>query len=369
MRLSIARSLRLALTALTVVLAAVAAGGVVSLYSARQTYERTLVRTSELATAVANLSSAGIAESAALRTATGPAGVSARAQARRVYERAAATAIRFARPDLPSARLVAAQIAQEARGRRLALTGHLGSLAAAASPFERSAVLAAQAQARQQRLQRRAQRDAQSQSRSALTVVAAAGLLAVTAALALVAALVRSMRGPLDELVAATRELAAGARARRVHPAGPRELRDLGRAFNAMGDDLIRAQAQIEEERRRLAVTIESLGDGLLVTEPGTSRIRTANPRAAALVPELSPGDPVDGETSPLPPLAVALDKETVIEREGRILAVTAAPLGSTGETRAKAWFGQSVTWHSEPSSSGLRPSSSPPLRTSCAAR
>ena len=79
MRLSIARSLRLALTALTVVLAAVAAGGVVSLYSARQTYERTLVRTSELATAVANLSSAGIAESRRPANATGPAGVTARA--------------------------------------------------------------------------------------------------------------------------------------------------------------------------------------------------------------------------------------------------------------------------------------------------
>jgi signal transduction histidine kinase/HAMP domain-containing protein len=333
MRLSIARSLRFALTGLTVVLAAVAAGGVVSLYSSRQTYEGTLVRTSGLATAVANLSSAGVAEAAILRERSGAPGVAALRRARRIYDRAAATATGFAHSDPLSAHLVAAQIAAQAHARQLAGTGRVRAVAAAGGPLDQAVTLAAETQDRQQLLQRVAATHARSQSRSALTVVAIAGLLAVIAALALVAALVRSVRGPLDELVAATRELAAGARARRVRPAGPRELRDLGTAFNAMGDDLIRAQAQIEEERRRLAVTIESLGDGLLVTEPGTGRIQTANPRAAALIPELSPGDPVDAPGSPLPPLAVALKKETVIELGERVLAVTAAPLGGTGAT------------------------------------
>ena len=54
-----------------------------------------------------------------------------------------------------------------------------------------------------------------------------------------------------------------------------------------MGDELATAQRRIEEERRRLAVTIESLGDALIVTEPGSTTIATVNPRAAELVPEL----------------------------------------------------------------------------------
>jgi signal transduction histidine kinase/CheY-like chemotaxis protein len=88
-------------------------------------------------------------------------------------------------------------------------------------------------------------------------------------------------------------------------------------------------QRRIEEERRRLAVTIESLGDGLLVTEPGSSTIATANPRAAELVPELPVGARTDADDSPLPPLEAALHGETLVEHRGRALAVTAAPLGA----------------------------------------
>jgi len=137
------------------------------------------------------------------------------------------------------------------------------------------------------------------------------------------------MRAPLDALVGATRELAAGELDRRVDPAGPRELQDLGSAFNAMGQDLARAQERIEEERRRLAVTIESLGDALLVTEPHSSVVATVNPRASQLVPELPPGAAADARDSPLPPLEAALVGETIIEHRGRTLAVTAAQLGS----------------------------------------
>ena len=65
-RLSIARSLRLALIGLTVALAVVAALGVASLYRARQRYETTLSASSSLATAAANLQTAAIAEPAIL---------------------------------------------------------------------------------------------------------------------------------------------------------------------------------------------------------------------------------------------------------------------------------------------------------------
>ena len=71
-RLSIARSLRVALVGLTLVLAVIAALGVSSLYNARQRYENTLAASSSLATAAANLAAAGIAEEEVLRDARGP---------------------------------------------------------------------------------------------------------------------------------------------------------------------------------------------------------------------------------------------------------------------------------------------------------
>ena len=342
MRLSIAGSLRLALTVLTVVLAAVAAGAVISLYSSRQGYERTLVRTSELATAVANLSTAGIAETVILRAPPSPRLGPARLRALRAFDRAAQTATQLARADPASARLVGVQIALQSQIRQLAGAGRL-RLAAAGGPLARTATIADRVQVRQEALERSAQARAHRDSRSALTVVALAGGLALICALVLIGALIRSMRGPLDELVAATRELAAGGRVRRVRPAGPSELRALGRAFNAMGADLVAAQSQIEAERHRLAVTIESLGDGLLVTGEDGATIRTVNPCAAQLVPELPPGARTDDDASPLPSLEVALEKEIVVETDGRILAVTAVRLGVDGVDGADGADG--VVW------------------------
>lgn len=342
MRLSIARSLGIALTALTVVLAVVAGMGVSRLYKARQHYETTLAQTSNVQIAVANLTSAGISEAEVLRDASGSAAPAARAAAKRAYNDAAAVAIRLARPDPPSAKLVAEQIAEQARARHLASIGRFQTAQATGGPLQRSAGLAGQVQARQQTLAREANSHARSQSSSAITLVIGTGIAALAGALALIVALVHSMRRPLDALVDATKGLAAGELERRVRPSGPRELRDLGDAFNAMGEDLSSAQSRIEEERRRLAVTIESLGDALLVTEPGTSKIATTNPRAADLLPELRPGDRIGSPQSPLPPLRVALEKETVIEHDGRILAVTAAPLGEEGD--GVVWTVRDVT-------------------------
>ncbi|MBV9002380.1 MAG: response regulator, partial [Solirubrobacterales bacterium] len=99
-----------------------------------------------------------------------------------------------------------------------------------------------------------------------------------------------------------------------------------------MSEDLANAQRRIEEERRRLAVIIESLGDGLIVTEPESLIIATVNPRAAELVPELSVGHRADAEDSPLPDLEAALSGETLVEHHGRSLAVTAARLGTAAD-------------------------------------
>ncbi len=335
-RLSIARSLRLALIALTVALAVVAALGTASLYNSRQSYENALSRASSLSVAAANLVGAGIAEEEVLRDATGPGAPAARTQAAAAYQAAVSTAASLARGDPASERLVFGQVGAETRARDLAAAGQLAAATAVSGPLARARALAAQLQGRQVAREAAARSHARSDSRRALLLVVVAGVLALAGALAVITVVTRSMRRPLDELVEATHSLAEGKLDRRVNPSGPRELQDLGGAFNAMGADLANAQRRIEEERRRLAVTIESLGDALIVTEPGSSVIAAANPRAAELVPELLVGGQVDSDDSPLPTVRAGLQGETLVEHHGRSLSVTAAKLGN--DTAGVVW-------------------------------
>jgi signal transduction histidine kinase/CheY-like chemotaxis protein len=336
--LSIARSLRLALAGLTVVLAVVAVLGLGSLYSSRQRYDDTLVHTSQLASAAANLATAGIVEQEVLRDVRGPAARAARQQAATAYGEASGTALQLARSDAASLRLVEAQISQENEARALA-GSRLTQASAVSGPLARARALATALQNRQAARQVEARNSTRSSSRRAIVLIAVAGGLALVAALALIAALVGSMCGPLDALVVATRRLAAGDLSERVTPTGPQELRDLGNAFNAMGDDLARATARIEQERARLAVTIASLGDALIVTDPrAPNTVAGANPRAVQLLPELTAGSAVDGPGSPLPPLGEAIQEEIEIEHHNRTLAVTAARLGADGTDAGIVW-------------------------------
>jgi signal transduction histidine kinase len=107
---------------------------------------------------------------------------------------------------------------------------------------------------------------------------------------------------------------------------------------------LVYSVRQAEHERVRLAVTIEHLGEGLIVTEPGSSRIASVNPRATELVPELTPGATVDGGAGPLPPLDDALGREAVVTHGDRVLAVTATRLGGPGDP--VAWVVRDATVH-----------------------
>jgi signal transduction histidine kinase/HAMP domain-containing protein len=329
-RFSIARSLRFALVGLAVVLAIVAAAGIASLYSARQHYEDVLVSSSDLATAVANLTSAGVVQTEIQRDARGPGAPPARQAAAAAFDRAAQSATSLAASDPPSARLVTEQITLERQAVAVAAGRRAATGAGSGGPLAQAGAVADRLQSRQRARQAQASHDDRTQSRTAIIVVVVAGALALMAALALIAVLVRSMREPLDELVGATGELASGRLERRVEPSGPRELRELGLAFNAMADDLSKAQSELEDERRRLAVTIESLGDGLIVTRSESAEIEAVNPRATELVPELAPGGRVDSPGSPLPELDAALEKEVVIDHGGRVLAVTAGRLGGT---------------------------------------
>jgi signal transduction histidine kinase/DNA-binding response OmpR family regulator len=331
-RLSIARSFRLALVGLTLALAIIAGLGIADLYNARQRYENTLVSSAALSAAAANLVTASIAEDEVLRDAPGPAGAGVRRQAAAAYDTAAVQAQSLARDDPTSRQLLSQQIAQEQLARRLAAGGDVPGAVSASGPMVRARSLAAEVQARQQVRQAAARRRARSDSRQAILILGIAGLLAVAAAMVLISALIAAVRRPLDQLVQATAALASGKLTQPVKLSGPKELRELGAAFNAMSEDLAAAQRRLEDQRRRLAVTIESLGDALIVTEPGSTRVATANPKAAELLPEITVGIDLDAEELPLPPLEAALEGETLREHRGRTLAVTAAWLGDDSQ-------------------------------------
>jgi signal transduction histidine kinase/DNA-binding response OmpR family regulator len=327
---SIGRTLQLALLGICLLLAAIAALGVGGLYDARQDYEDRLASAYELEAAAARMLAAGVIEEAALQARGSRA---ARRRAAATFDAEARVARGFALGDAQSERLVEARIgaqqdARAAAGRRRRDLDAPDPLASALiEAREASAELAE----RQRERRAEARKLATSDTRGALLTVAISGGLAVFAVAVLIGTLVARMRRPLDDLLGATRRLSTGELERRVQPAGPRELRDLGDAFNTMAGELHAAQDRIEEERRKLAVTVESLGDAL-VTCDEHGVVTSVNPRAAELVPELPPGAHVDAEDSPLPPAGEALAEEMLVEHGGRTLAVTAAPLGAPGE-------------------------------------
>jgi signal transduction histidine kinase/DNA-binding response OmpR family regulator len=324
-RLSIARSLRLVLLGLTLAVAAIAGLGVAGLYDARQTYEDELARSYELELTTSRLTAATVAADAALAAGGPDAGLALR-RATRAFDTQAARALDLARGDPGSAaalrRWVAAQ--EQARARPRDRRAAARSLATA----RRSAASVTTGQAARRE---RARDEAADDTRTAVITIAVAGVLTLLGALALVAALVTRMRRPLDELVDATGRLAAGEAGGRVKPTGPRELRELGTAFNAMAADLDAARERIETERRKLATTIASLGEALVVCD-ADGAITDLNPRARELLPQLELGQRADTAGSPLPAREEAMRGEVTVESGGRSLAVTAAPFGSLRE-------------------------------------
>ena len=324
-RLSIARSFRLALLGLTLTLAVLAGAGVARLYDARQRYEDRLGAAYALEASAGGLLAAGVVEEATLRTTRGrPDAAPARRRARLAFDRAARQARRLAASDPPSARLVdRAIVAQRAlrRGARPA-TGALASRQAIAALVDRQRVRRDEAQA-----------TAGDETREAIALVAIGGVLALVLALGLVSAILAAVRRPLEDLVDAAGELAAGKPDVHVDERGPGELAELGSAFNRMAGDLTTTRGQLEHERERLRLTVESLGDGLLVTDGDV--IEAANPRAADLVPEAMPGTRV-GEVEGLPDPIDALAGEVTVDHGHRTLAVTAARLGFGG--RGLVW-------------------------------
>jgi signal transduction histidine kinase/DNA-binding response OmpR family regulator/HAMP domain-containing protein len=325
-RLSIARSVQVALLGLTIALTAIAGLGVGALYSSRQHYEDRLAEAFEVKTVAGKLLAASVVEEATVRARRSP---SAGARARRAYEQVLADAQGQASDDDESLRHL--QRAQAAQARLRRPDAAAGAALAARAPID------ALARRQDQRLDD-ADADARRDSREALAAIIAAGGLALAGAIALVALLMAGVRRPLDNLVDASGRLADGDLAARVDDSdGPTELRELGHSFNAMATDLEAANGRIEAERRRLDVTLRSLGDGLVLLD-GEGLVSTANPRAMELAPLLRIGHPPGIAGLALPAATEALRSEALIEHEGRILAATAARLDEDDSAGSVVW-------------------------------
>jgi len=327
-RRSLARSLTIALVGLTVVLALAAAAGIGGIYSARQDYEDALARTYSLEAASSALFSAGVVEQAALQT-TGRTGAALRRRARDAYQDRARGARALAASDPVSRRLVDRAVAGQERVVRLS-RGSDRSARGRARLTRRTLIQGQRAEtaliARQGVRRTRARDQTRDDTRSATLIAGGAGLLALLGAVALVVSLAGTIRRPLDELVEATRRLADGDLDQRVQPGGPREIQELDASFNEMAEQLQQAQIRLEAERASLALTIESLGDALVVTD-GEGVVTAANPRAAELVPGLTPGADAYAGDSPLPEPELGLAGDVAIEVGGRSLAATAGRL------------------------------------------
>ena len=320
-RLSIARSVQLALLGLTLVLTTIAAIGVASLYSARQDYEDTLSDALKVQAGAGRLLGAGVVEEATLRLTTD---ARARRAAQAAYQRTLAATANLAGNDPRSAALIEQSAAAQNEIRHDA--GGTGSLAPR-TPLARLSRL-------QDARIENARDEAGDRSRNALIAVIVGGGLALFVALGLVAALVAALRRPLDDLVGASEALASGDRSARVdEQEGPDELRALARSFNRMAGDVQAATERVEAERRRLDQTVRSLGDALIIVgADGT--VAAANPRAAELAPELTVGTHVGADGVPEPaPLRDALAGEVTVEQDHRTLAVTASRLEAAAGT------------------------------------
>ena len=323
-------------------LAVIGAIGIAALYDARQDYE------DRLADDVGAGGRGGEPADGGRRARGQPRADALAPRPRRFVARAAAGSTRGAERVAPLARddgasrALGARIAPAARAARVLARGPArdptrAQTRGACRPC--AARCARSPPARSCAATRRATRARR--SRSALISIALGAGLALVAVLAFLTLLIRTMRRPLDDLVGATRRMAGGDLAVRVETDGPQELAALGESFNLMSADLAAAGARVESQRQRLATTISSLGDGLVICDARDVVVddEPARPparRAAA------PGRPAHGPRSPLPPLDAALAGEVTIEHGGVMLAVTAARL--SGPDGGVVWTLRDIT-------------------------
>jgi PAS domain S-box-containing protein len=92
----------------------------------------------------------------------------------------------------------------------------------------------------------------------------------------------RSGLRPLSSLTEGANDLAGGDYARRIPLEGSPEILRVVHAFNRMATAVAEAQGELREQAERLAVTLASIGDGVMATD-AEGRMEFMNPVAEAL--------------------------------------------------------------------------------------
>lgn len=114
------------------------------------------------------------------------------------------------------------------------------------------------------------------------------GLLLLTMSIGAVAIVIAirladRISGPLNALQRQAHAIASGRFDSRVFPSGPRELREVGEAFNSMAATIRRESTARERTTRRLEAVLASLADGVVITDQSGSVIRM-NQAAASML-------------------------------------------------------------------------------------
>jgi NtrC-family two-component system sensor histidine kinase KinB len=338
---SLANRLRIGFAITFALLAGVTVIGVGRLFQLRQDFEDSLTRSYQTEVAGEHMRQAFLVEQTALRG----AGVVPRVtrarfrEATRTADAANADALALAAGDDEARAQLRRRVAAEQRWRARVAAPLLGGRAPPARRQERLAqnvidagnkVIAAEG-ARREQLRSNVSDD----TRKTALLVGVGLVSGLIAAVLLFSGLISSMRRPLEQLVGAAGKLAGGDLRARVAVGGPAETATLGTAFNEMADELQGAYRRLEESRQRLAVTLESLSDGIItVDERGT--VTDANPAARRLLPWAETGAPVrellSGQIQArrLERLLAGREQEEIHIGEGEsVLAVTASRLGA----------------------------------------
>jgi len=337
---SLANRLRIGFAITFALLAGVTVIGVGRLFQLRQDFEDDTTRSFQLEVAGEHLRQAFLVEQAALRGATTDPAVS-RFRFERARENAdtAAADARELAEGSDAAGLLARRLAAERRWRQQIATPLLRGRAPPPSEQARLAqavidsgdrMIAAEGQRRE------GLREEVSDDTRITALLVGVGLISgLIAAVLLFSGLIASMRRPLEQLVGAAGKLAGGDLRARVKVGGPAETATLGSAFNEMADELQSAYRRVEESRQRLAVTLESLSDGVLTVDP-QGIVTDANPAARRLMPAATVGTSVRDLLAGQMPrrrverlLAGSEEEELHVGGGESILAITASRLGA----------------------------------------
>jgi two-component system sensor histidine kinase VicK len=339
---SLANRLRIGFAITFALLAGVTVFGVLRLFDLRHQFEDKITRSFQLADAGEHLRQAFIVEQASLRgTGTDTAA------ARRRFDRARAATAQAARDvrslaagDPRAINLLNARLAAEARWRHRVAAAVLGGRAPPPGVqlrLARDVTDAGDALITNEDAYRQAQRQSVDDDTRTTALLVGVGLISgLIAAVLLFSGLISSMRRPLERLVDASGDLAAGNLTTRVEVGGPEETATLGTAFNEMADELQTAYRRVEEGRQQLAVTLESLSDGV-ITVDAEGLITDTNPAARLLLPAVRDGAPIaavlnEGAVPPgrLRRLLAGREQEEMHIGEGdSVLAITASTLGA----------------------------------------